>query len=110
MTHASPPVGSRMPASRRMSVVLPAPSGPTSPKISPGATDTVTRSTASTAPKVRLSSLVRMASTGHPLLPHPAFAGLRAINSPTLRRVDDPVDGHSGLELHVRVLDVHLDA
>ena len=45
-TRALPSVGSIRPHSMRRVVVLPAPSGPTSPKISPSATDRFRRSTA----------------------------------------------------------------
>src|SRR5512135_2091925 len=45
-TSASPALGRSTPASMRSAVVLPAPSGPTSPNSSPGATSNVRPSTA----------------------------------------------------------------
>src|SRR5712692_9456891 len=57
-THAWPAVGSISPHNIRNVVVLPAPSGPTSPKISPRATSMLSRSTAANSPNFRVRSLV----------------------------------------------------
>lgn len=46
-----PPVGSRMPHSMRMVVDLPAPFGPSTPKLSPRRTSNVTSRTATSSPK-----------------------------------------------------------
>src|SRR5215472_4482244 len=58
-TVARPEVGERRPQRMRIVVDLPAPLGPRKPKISPGATSRVTRSTATKSPKrfTRFSSL-----------------------------------------------------
>src|SRR5512138_764862 len=63
-TTASPDVGGSTPASMRSVVVLPAPSGPTMPNNSPGATSKVTRSTAIVSPKWRDRSRTSMAWAG----------------------------------------------
>src|SRR3954469_1656536 len=52
-TVALPPVGSRIPQSMRMVVDLPAPFGPSTPKISPRSTVSETSRTATRRPKVR---------------------------------------------------------
>ena len=72
-------------------VVLPAPSGPTRPKISPGATERFTSSTATRSPNVLVSPLASMAAgisapaEGTHLAPAPirssASAGIPAFNS-----------------------------
>src|ERR1039458_364165 len=59
-TRALPSVGSSSPQSRRSVVVLPAPSGPTRPKISPWATDKSRWSTAVSSPKRRVRPVVSM--------------------------------------------------
>src|SRR5437868_3521280 len=67
-TEAWPEVGSMSPQSMRRVVVLPAPSGPTKPKISAGVTWMFRWSTAVRAPKRRVKSVVWM--MGGTLLQH----------------------------------------
>src|SRR5438045_1970826 len=58
-----PPSGVRMPSTHSMVVVLPAPFGPTSPKISPGTTSSDTSSTASWLPYFLRRLVMRMAGS-----------------------------------------------
>src|SRR5574338_1362666 len=95
MTQASPPVGSMTPVKSRIVVVLPAPSGPTRPKISPTATVKFTSSTARTAPNERVRWTSLMASTGRIC---------------SIRKNDLGIGRHPGFELHVRIVDGDLDA
>src|SRR3990172_4597507 len=60
-TRASPSVGGRIPASIRSVVVLPAPSGPTRPNRSPRGIAKLSRSTAVTGPKARVSPVSSIA-------------------------------------------------
>ena len=59
-------------ANMRMAVVLPAPSGPTSPKISPGRTEKLKLSTAVIAPKRLVSPLTSTAAPAEPFIALPA--------------------------------------
>src|SRR5207302_8661413 len=61
-TQARPDVGGRSVVSILISVVFPAPLGPTRPRISPGAMSTDTAFTAVRSPKPLVSSEVRMAA------------------------------------------------
>src|SRR5512143_1990988 len=79
----------------RITVVFPAPSGPTSPKISPSSTERVSRSTATVGPNALPSPSVRIASTGY---------------LSSLLRPNGPVRRHSRFQFHVRVGDIDLDA
>src|SRR4030065_448343 len=94
ITHASPAVGSRIPVRRRITVVFPAPSGPTRPKISPSPTVKVRRSTATVSWNFRVSPSVRIASNTH---------------LPPLLRPDDRIRRHAGLEFPLRVGNNDLD-
>ena len=60
-TSTSPSSGASSPATTRMNVVLPAPFGPTSPRISPVRTSRSKPSSAWTSPKLRASPLDRIA-------------------------------------------------
>src|SRR5262249_39666727 len=91
-TQAWPPVGSMRPQSIRSVVVLPAPSGPTRPKISPRATSTVRRSTAVRSQNLRVSSCVLMITSG------------------TLLQDQLRVGGHVRLQLMLWVIDLDFDA
>src|SRR5579885_2660827 len=94
-TVAEPPSGLRTPASMRSVVVLPAPSGPTRPKISPAPATKLRRSTASVSAKRRVSS--RASTAGSAM-------GLSGCEH------DGRVGGHAGLQLVTRVLDVDAHA
>src|SRR5512141_994874 len=95
ITQPSPSDGSNIPVRRRITVVFPAPSGPTSPKISPSSTEQVSRSTATVEPKALPSPSVRIASNAH---------------LASLSRPDGRVRRHSRFQFHVRVGDIDLDA
>src|SRR5208283_4087247 len=89
-----------MPAIIRSTAVLPAPSGPTKPKISPAATSRVRSSTAMDPSKRLVSPRIWIVSLGmnrHRHLP--------------LRRgqIDQSIGGHSGFELVLRIVDVDFD-
>src|SRR5574340_1346159 len=92
-----------MDASSRIVVVLPAPSGPTRPKISPGDTLKVIRSTAVTPPNDRVSPSARIAA---------GDSGLATRSPARTRRLPEQSLGigrHARLELKRRVRDVDLD-
>src|SRR5688500_9176912 len=95
MTQASPPVGSITPVNSRIVVVLPAPSGPTRPKISPCPTSKVRSVTARIAPNDLLNRASLMATIG----------SLRPV-----RESDPRISRHTGLEFHFRIRDSDLDA
>src|SRR5579884_1150460 len=61
-TQARPEVGGRRVVSILIMVLLPAPFGPTRPKISPGRTAMETASTAPGSPERRVSAAVRIAA------------------------------------------------
>src|SRR4249920_2522521 len=63
-TVPEPPLGSRMPHSMRMVVDLPAPFGPSTPKISPRLTCSDTSRTATSDPNLRDSERVSMMTSG----------------------------------------------
>src|SRR5512143_57150 len=85
------------PASIRIVVVFPAPSGPTRQKISPGTTAKRRRSTAVTPANLLLS-------------PSTAIAGADSTIGACRREVDRRVSRHPGLQIVRRVLDIDPDA
>src|SRR5512141_795089 len=113
---ASPPVGSRIPARSRIVVVLPAPSGPTRPKISPRSTERVRPSTAEVSPNRLASPSIRIAVMGAPSETS-ALIGASVLHLPPWARKRRPhsldlecsVRRHAGLQLHRRVRNRNLD-
>src|SRR5512146_2344464 len=90
---AEPESGCRTPASMRSVVVLPAPSGPTRPKISPACTSNESRSTARRSPKRLLIAETSMAA-----------------GALTSLHLHISVGRHAGFELVAGIVDIDLDA
>src|SRR5574341_409030 len=95
---AVPDVGSSTALSIRNSVVFPAPSGPSRPKISPAWTSKEIASTAVVSPYVRVSCSTSI-----------MLEASRRGRTSGLPGVDRHVSGHSRFEPMVRILDRHLD-
>src|SRR4030042_647451 len=98
-TRAVPDAGRRIPHRSRMVVVLPAPSGPTRPNISPWRTLKSRPRTASTSSKVFLRPLAEMANSGM----EASLLGRR-------ERSDHGIGRQSGLEQAVLIGQLDLDA
>src|SRR5438094_533857 len=94
-TVPEPPLGSKMPHSMRMVVDLPAPLGPSTPKISPRLTCRDTSFTAVSEPKRRDSERVSMMISG-------------AVTSLAPRQLHE--GRHPGAQLLFRVVDADADA
>src|SRR5271168_305661 len=90
-----------MPAIIRSTAVLPAPSGPTSPKISPALTSRFRSSTATRSPKRLLSPRTWIASLG--------MNRQRQVRRRRRRNIDQSIGRHAGFELVLRIIDVDLD-
>src|SRR5277367_4536423 len=99
-TVISPLSGTRIPANMRNMVVLPAPSGPTRLKISPGRTEKLRSRTATTSPKLRLSPRTSIA------LELDSIARNLSIS---FAQIDGGVGGHSRLEFAIGIVEVDLD-
>src|SRR5271168_3764313 len=99
-TVISPLSGTRMPASMRNIVVLPAPSGPTRLKISPGRTEKLRSRTATTSPKLRLSPRTSIALE---------LDSIARNVSVRFVQIDGGIGGHPGLEFAIRIIQVDLD-
>src|SRR3990167_1932189 len=97
-TQAAPSLTGSKPVSILMRVVLPLPFGPMKPKISPGSTRRLTRSTAVKSPKRRVRPSARMAAW-FPFVPE-AISLLP----------QGHVSGHAGAQPPARVGHAHLDA
>src|SRR6266508_6243008 len=87
-TSISPEVGRRNPVIRLNTVVLPAPLGPMSPRISPASTVKEKRSTARSPPKSRVRSLT-VRSAMAPRSPAPRPGSARAAPYPLGQVADD---------------------
>ena len=93
-----------MPASMRSVVVLPAPSGPTSPKISPARTSKLSASTAHTPGKLLVSPAATIADWAS----HCSLACAERTAAPPTSMMR--VGRHARLQLVIRIVDVDLDA
>src|SRR5690606_7868581 len=112
-TTASPDVGGSTAASMRSVVVLPAPSGPTMPNNSPGATSKVTRSTATVSPQWRDSSRTSMAWAGVIITPSVLLLVEQCDVGRNARleresRVGDDLHLHGIHELHALLVCLHV--
>src|SRR4051794_36180516 len=94
-TVPEPPLGSKMPHSMRMVVDLPAPFGPSTPKISPRRTCNDTSFTATSEPKRRDSERVSMMISG-------------SLTSLASRQLHE--GRHARAQLLFRVIDAHAHA
>src|SRR5574341_1032132 len=129
-TLTDPAVGCITPVRSRMVVVLPAPSGPTRPKISPGGIDTPSRSTAVRLPNCLVRSLastagilsvdaIRLPTSGFLPLPDASLWQAGAARCPGYRvssgcgapwlQGEFRIRRHPRLQLSLRVLDRDLD-
>ena len=72
-----PPLGRVMPLIRLNSVVLPAPLGPSNPKISPSRTARLTPSTATSPPKRQLSAWISSSGGLGAFIGRPPLVGQR---------------------------------
>src|SRR5580704_2301736 len=110
-TVARPLSGGSTPASMRIVVVFPAPSGPTRPKISPECTSKLRSCTARTGPKLFPSATTSMAGR----LSAARSAAVRSMDVPCgiatpfpLVNLNADVGGHARLEFEIRIVDVDL--